>query len=90
MGLYLIFQAPKKEVENLKPSITSAGNLAQSCEADEGNWISEFNECEDTGKNWCDEHGGDFFECDSSCRHASDPLASCTLQCVEVCKLNKD
>lgn len=56
------------------------------CLQNNGKWLKEFNECEYIDKEWCDQKGGEFFECQSACRH--DPEANfCTEQCVPVCVL---
>ena len=61
--------------------------IADSCVKDaKGNWLAEYKECEYPSKEWCDSNGGKFNECESACRHNSDPLAPCTMQCVIVCK----
>ncbi|MBU1017517.1 hypothetical protein KKA33_00630 [Patescibacteria group bacterium] len=55
------------------------------CRSTEGNWLPEYNECEYTPRDWCEEAGGTYAECESACRH--DPNAEiCTLQCVPVCQ----
>jgi len=54
------------------------------CMSTEANWLPEYNECEYTTRDWCEEAGGAYAECESACRH--DPEAEiCTLQCVPVC-----
>ncbi|MBN2096320.1 hypothetical protein JW752_02870 [Candidatus Peregrinibacteria bacterium] len=55
------------------------------CKEAGGNWLSEYNECEYGSREWCEEAGGTYSECESACRH--DPDAEiCTLQCVMVCQ----
>lgn len=59
-------------------------DLPKACAAANGNWLAEFRECENAGKDWCDANRGKFNECGAACRH--DPEAEhCTLQCVPVC-----
>ncbi len=87
--VFFFFWGGNKEETNLQLT-TSPSAVAESCELNfGGDWLAEFNECENTGKNWCDEHGGEFFECDSACRHATEPEAPCTMQCVQVCKFKE-
>ena len=61
-------------------------NLGTECVTEGGNWLTEHHECEYVSREWCDEKGGEFQECESACRH--NPEAEfCTLQCVIVCAL---
>lgn len=61
-----------------------ATTLAQLCAGGNGNWLAEFEECENVAKDWCEAKGGKFDECGSACRH--DPKAElCTMQCVPFC-----
>jgi len=63
-------------------------DLAKDCEDNNGTWLEEYQECEMAGEEWCEKAGGEFFECESACRH--DPEAEfCTMQCVQVCKFNQ-
>ncbi len=69
---------------NLEPDPKS--NVSAPCEAEGGNWLAEYEECEYIGRDWCEQQGGKFLECESACRH--DPnVAVCTMQCVPVCQL---
>ena len=68
--------------------LTVITSIAGACEATEATWLSEQEECEDTSKTWCDQHQGNFSECESGCRHNDDPEAVCTAQCVGVCRFN--
>lgn len=78
---------------NFKGNNTSSlkailGSIARSCEADDGNWLQNHRECENISKAWCDKYNGTFSECASACRN--NPNAEiCTLQCVQVCKINE-
>ena len=67
----------------------SKPDVSGQCEGAGGAWLSEYNECEYAGREWCDEKGGEWNECESACRH--DPEAEiCTLQCVPVCKFTEE
>jgi len=55
------------------------------CSENNGTWLEKYNECEFASQQWCQAAGGHFDECDSACRHASEP-GPCTMQCVPVCK----
>ncbi len=64
--------------------VKSAPAADPGCEEAGGNWLAEYNECEFVDREWCEEAGGTFAECESACRH--DPDAEiCTMQCVPVC-----
>lgn len=71
-----------------KNDLNVIASIAGSCEATEATWLPEESECENTSKTWCDQHQGEFSECESDCRHNNDPLAPCTLQCVGVCRFD--
>ncbi len=59
--------------------------IESECTQGGGNWLAEYKECEYLSKEWCDENGGEFKECESACRN--DPEAEiCTMQCVIVCQ----
>jgi len=54
------------------------------CKKYDGEWLSEWNECEYVSEPQCIAMNGDYYECESACRH--DPNAEvCTEQCVPVC-----
>jgi hypothetical protein len=64
---------------------TDATDYKTECEAAEGTWVGEANECEYISQEKCEELGGTFNECASACRN--DPEAEiCTMQCVLVCE----
>ncbi len=64
--------------------IISNESFEEDCLDANGNWLSEFNECENVGEAWCYDMDGDFNECASSCRN--DELAEMCIQvCVPVC-----
>lgn len=68
----------------LKETTTLSPDLGESCRANSGNWLSDFNECELVNQDWCIQNQGDFNECASACRH--NPEAEfCTMQCIPVC-----
>ncbi len=59
--------------------------MGEKCIDAGGVWVVDFEECEGVSQEWCDSQGGDFFECESACRH--DPNAEmCIEVCVAVCK----
>lgn len=68
---------------------TSDAELQRLCEADGGKWVGEYKECEGISEATCSNNNGDFDSCGSACRHATDPSAPCTLQCVAVCAFDK-
>jgi len=62
--------------------------LKKGCEEHNGEWLSEYKECEFSDIKWCESVGGKYYECESACRH--NPNAEiCTMQCVMVCKFNE-
>jgi hypothetical protein len=52
-----------------------------------GQWISEYKECEGITKDSCSLMGGVFNECASACRHESQPKI-CIMVCIPVCDLS--
>ena len=51
-----------------------------------GTWVAESNECENILEKDCTYMGGTFNECGSACRN--DPSTEvCTLNCIQVCKI---
>jgi len=83
--IFILSSCQKIEVKKLVPKEPTTGSgLEKSCTEAHGNWLEEYQECENAGKDWCDTHKGKFEECTSACRH--DPNAElCTMQCVPVC-----
>jgi hypothetical protein len=71
-------------VINLFRQNTNTSTLASSCTANGGTWVADYDECEWISEKACTELGGTFNECDSACRHESEPVA-CTLNCVAIC-----
>jgi hypothetical protein len=64
---------------------TTNGDQAESCRDNNGNWLAQYNECENDNRDWCVKAGGVFKKCESACRH--DPQAQiCTMNCVPVCR----
>ncbi|MBT3348945.1 DUF3298 domain-containing protein [bacterium] len=58
---------------------------SEICTSSGGNWLANHNECENVGRDWCEQEMGKFNECASACRN--DPEAMmCTMQCVLVCE----
>jgi hypothetical protein len=58
--------------------------VESQCKKYDGEWLSEWNECEYVSGQQCMTMNGDYYECESACRH--DPNAEvCTEQCVPVC-----
>lgn len=58
--------------------------LEEQCIANNGNWVEGHSECEDLSEELCAEHGGEFNECASACRHNSGEGA-CIAMCVPLC-----
>ncbi len=58
-------------------------SISERCEANEGAWLEDFQECEFISEDWCLENEGIFNECESACRHTNDEI--CILMCVPVC-----
>jgi endonuclease/exonuclease/phosphatase family metal-dependent hydrolase len=69
----------------LVPTSVLAQQLPQLCAENNGTWLEKYHECESVSQQWCHSAGGQFGECESACRHASEP-GPCTMQCVPVCK----
>lgn len=60
---------------------------SDGCQANNGTWLANYQECEYVSEDWCQQVGGLFDSCTSACRH--DPKAqSCTMQCVPVCSFS--
>ena len=64
--------------------VAEKSDLQSWCEAGGGTWLEEYTECEYLAEATCVEMGGVFNECDSACRHATEPVA-CTMNCVQTC-----
>lgn len=88
----LILSACAKEVispengdyDNNQEEVIGGESFEKDCTDVDGNWLSEFQECEYIEKDWCVEMEGEFDECTSACRH--DELAEmCIDVCVPVC-----
>ena len=62
--------------------------VSDACEVTEAIWNSEYEECEQTNKTWCDIHQGFFNECASNCRHQEGTDIVCTANCIQVCEFN--
>jgi len=60
------------------------------CQAYEGRWIQEFNECESMistsgiSQDVCEANGGAYSSCASACRHGEE-LYPCLTVCIKVC-----
>lgn len=67
------------------PTSILAQQIPQLCSENNGTWLEKYRECESVSATWCHSAGGQFAECESACRHASEPVP-CTMQCVPVCK----
>jgi nitrogen fixation-related uncharacterized protein len=66
------------------PPATEIVTTEQACLGAGGTYISEHNECEFISAASCEEMGGAFDECGSSCRHEpADTM--CTANCVPLC-----
>jgi hypothetical protein len=66
------------------PPATESVTTEQACLAAGGTYVSEHNECEYISAASCEEMGGTFDECGSSCRHMPADTV-CTAQCVPLC-----
>lgn len=66
------------------------GYNEHNCGVLEGIWIDDFNECEGLSQENCEKIDGMFLECASACRHETNPLRPCTMQCVQVCVFDSD
>lgn len=53
----------------------------------QGDWVSEYKECENINKDQCNLLGGAFNECASACRHNTEEQF-CILLCIPVCSLD--
>ena len=70
-----------EEIERFEPN--------EACELLSGTYIEEFDECEYISEESCTVLGGEYFPCESACRHDPDyPDVICTMQCVPVCAFN--
>lgn len=72
-----VFLQPKSDNSSVK----------ESCENLDARWLSRYDECEGwpVTKEWCEDAGGEFFECESACRHDKGD-GMCIMSCVKVCK----
>lgn len=71
--------------EELPINCQKPSEIEISCNNNSGIWIAGTKECENVDQKWCDENGGTWNECASSCRN--NPEAEiCTMQCVIVCQ----
>lgn len=68
---------PKSQKQELKTMCNNYGGI----------WIEDHNECERISSQNCQNMGGTYKECESSCRH-SETSDFCTLECIEVCVFN--
>jgi hypothetical protein len=79
-----ISDQPVAQPPAVQEPVAVATDLEKSCATAKGNWLADYKECENAGKDWCDSNKGVFNECGSACRH--DPKAQvCTMNCVPVC-----
>jgi len=63
--------------------------IGELCVDDGGIWLTDFDECEGLSQEWCDSKGGNFYECESACRHDSSAKV-CIEMCIPVCKFGED
>ena len=75
----------KEYFENILTTFRFMSDEETMCLGNEGTWINEYSECEYISENLCTENGGQYFECESACRHDIEETA-CTKQCVAVCE----
>lgn len=73
--------------KNIEPENNAGEKFAEECRDHQGQWLSEFKECETSDKNWCESAGGKFNECASACRHDPNyPNVVCIEVCVPICE----
>lgn len=84
--LILVISSDSDDESQAAPSATETVTTEQACLAAGGTYLSEHNECEFISAASCEEMGGAFDECGSSCRHEPTD-AICTAQCVPLCSL---
>jgi len=76
------------EIDKKDNDATTISLVGESCIEVGGVWVADFAECEGVGQEWCASIGGNFYECESACRH--DPSAEiCIEMCVPVCKFGE-
>lgn len=82
----VILSSCENQVQKATTNLWEFPNLTiwESCEAENGKWLQEYNECETGNKQWCNENGWSFNECDSPCRHDKDAQI-CMTSCVATC-----
>jgi hypothetical protein len=83
--------SPKEPAQNAPVTKTPSSPIAQPkvdlaglCAKEKGNWITEYQECEGVGADWCQTSKGQYDGCASACRHDANAQI-CTMQCVLVC-----
>lgn len=84
--LVLLLNNTKTPTNN---NVESKSELQTYCEANNGTWIEESEECEGISEVMCVNKGGVFNECASACRNNPEQEV-CTLQCVQVCEFGVD
>ena len=77
--------APRKCVLGQVTFTERDEDLRQSCVSKNGTWVDEFNECEFISESDCYKMNGEYFECESACRHNPE-TDTCIMMCVQVCK----
>lgn len=75
-----LIEIERRESDNLSRII---------CEANEGEWLEDFSECEGLDEEICITSGGTFHECVSSCRHLEHD-DTCSDDCVKICQMDID
>lgn len=73
----------------LKSSNLMGDSNKTKCNELGGDFIDNFNECENITEDDCKKLNGDFDVCASSCRNIQDPSISCIQVCVQVCKMKE-
>lgn len=63
---------------------TDKNNLEESCRANNGVWLEQYQECESISQQWCEQNNGQFNDCASACRHDAEADV-CIEVCVPVC-----
>ncbi len=87
VALAITITACEEEQKTEEPEETP--NKFEACEDLGGTPLTEHNECEYITEDACEELNGEYFPCESACRHDPDyPDVICTMQCVPVCVFN--
>lgn len=76
---------------NIEPVEIKTDNVDILCVESDGVWLAEYKECENVSQDWCKQNAGlRYDECGSACRHSSEDVVMCTMQCVPFCSFSSD